>query len=202
MSNKKRVAILISGRGSNMSALIEATKSSEYPAEIVGVISNKASADGLVTAGQNNIPTAVFSLKNYADKATTDAAIDTQLADWNVDIICLAGFMRLLGADFSEKWQGNAINIHPSLLPDFKGLNTHQRALDADAREHGCTVHFMTIDVDDGPIIGQVAVPVEYGDTVSLLEERVRKAEHKLYPWALAQVASGEISFDSINQND
>lgn len=202
MSDKKRVAIFISGRGSNMSALIQVAKSSDYPAEIVGIISNKASAEGLVTAGQNNIPTAIFSLKDYADKATTDAAIDAQLVDWNVDIICLAGFMRLLGADFCAKWQGNAINIHPSLLPEFKGLDTHRRALDADAGEHGCTVHFVTTDVDDGPIIGQVAVPVEYGDTVSLLEERVRKAEHKLYPWALAQVASGEINFDSNNQNN
>ncbi len=198
MSDKKRVAVLISGRGSNMSALIEAARASDYPAEIVGVIANKPGAEGLITAGHNNIPTAVFSLKNYADKAATDAAIDGQLQAWNVDIVCLAGFMRLLSAEFCAKWEGKAINIHPSLLPAFKGLDTHARALDEDVSEHGCTVHFVTADMDDGPIIGQVAVPVEFGDTPGILAERVLKAEHKLYPWALAQVASGAITFEDI----
>lgn len=193
---KKRVAILISGRGSNMRALIEAAQSADYPAEIAGVISNKADAEGLVTAGQNGLPIAVVSLKDHTDKAATDLAIDAQLKDWDVDIVCLAGFMRLLGAEFCANWQGSIINIHPSLLPEFKGLDTHRRALDADAAEHGCTVHFVTAEMDDGPIIGQVAVPVEFGDSPSLLAERVLKAEHKLYPWALAQVASGEISLE------
>jgi len=198
MSEKKRVAVLISGRGSNMSALVEAARASEFPAEIVGVIANKASAEGLVFAGQNNIPTAVFALKDYADKAAADAAIDGQLRAWEVDIVCLAGFMRLLSAEFCAKWEGKALNIHPSLLPAFKGLDTHARALDDDVSEHGCTVHFVTADMDDGPIIGQVTVPVEFGDTPGLLAARVLKAEHKLYPWALAQVASGAIRFEDL----
>lgn len=195
MTQKKRVAVLISGRGSNMRALIEAARLPDYPAEIVGIISNKTAAPGLEFAEQNDLLTAVISLKNYADKAAADAAIDTQLKAWKTDIVCLAGFMRLLSPAFCTTWQGKMINIHPSLLPDFKGLDTHRRALDAEVSHHGCTVHFVTADVDDGPIIGQVAVPVEYGDTPKLLEERVLKAEHKLYPWALAQVASGQIVF-------
>ena len=195
MSGRKRVAILISGRGSNMNALIDAAKSSDYPAEIVGVISNKADAQGLATAGHNNIPTAVVTLKAHGSKEAADAAIDAQLSAWKVDIVCLAGFMRLLGPEFCTKWAGKLLNIHPSLLPEFPGLDTHARALEADVREHGCTVHFVTAEMDKGPIIGQVAVPVEYGDTPSQLAERVLQAEHKLYPWALAQVASGKITF-------
>lgn len=194
---KKRVAILISGRGSNMQALIEASQTPDYPAEIVGVVSNKPGAEGLNIAAQHNIPVAIVSLKDYADKSAADAALHAQLKDWNADIVCLAGFMRLLSAEFCNQWQGKLINIHPSLLPEFKGLDTHQRALDADAAQHGCTVHFVTAEMDTGPIIGQVAVPVEFGDTVSMLAERVLKAEHKLYPWALAQVATGEISFET-----
>lgn len=194
---KKRVAILISGRGSNMEALIEASQTPDYPTEIVGVVSNKSDAEGLATAAQHNIPVATVSLKDHADKSTADAALDAQLKDWGVDIVCLAGFMRLLSAEFCNQWQGKLINIHPSLLPDFKGLDTHQRALDADAAQHGCTVHFVTAEMDNGPIIGQVAVPVEFGDTASMLAERVLKAEHKLYPWALAQVATGEITFET-----
>lgn len=195
MTGKKRVAILISGRGSNMSALIEAATATDYPAEIVGVISSTIAADGLAIAGKSDIPAIVISSKDHADKAATDAAVDTQLREWKTDIICLAGFMRLLGDRFCTEWQGRAINIHPSLLPDLKGLDTHRRALENEVSEHGCTVHFVTSDLDGGPIIGQVAVPIEYGDTTTTLSERVLKAEHKLYPWALAQVASGAISF-------
>lgn len=201
MTEKKRVVVLISGRGSNMEALIEAARDADYPAEIVGVISNKATAPGLKTASDSDIPTAVFSLKDYANKKATDTALDAQLRDWNADIVCLAGFMRILSADFCKKWQGRAINIHPSLLPEFPGLDTHQRALDAEASEHGCTVHFVTAKMDDGPIIGQVAVPILYGDSVDVLDERVLKAEHKLYPWALEQIASGAITFDTIRRN-
>lgn len=179
-----------------MEKLVEASKNADYPAEIVGVISNKPDAAGLEYARNQGIPTAVKSLKDFADKAETDTAIDDILTEWKVEIVCLAGFMRLLSADFCKKWQGRLINIHPSLLPEFKGLNTHERALDAEVSQHGCTVHFVTADMDDGPTIGQVAVPVLYGDTPSILTERVLAAEHKLYPWALAQVASGAITFE------
>jgi len=212
VSAKARVAILISGRGSNMATLIEAAKAPDYPAEIVGVISNKADAPGLAIAKAEGIPTAEIVLKDYAgkpgadklgaDKLGADMAMDEQLKAWGIDLICLAGFMRILTPDFCDKWLGRAINIHPSLLPDFPGLDTHRRALDADATEHGCTVHFVTTEMDDGPIIAQVAVPVEYGDTAVRLAERVLKAEHKIYPWALAQVASGAISLEEQHGND
>lgn len=195
MSAKKRVAVFISGRGSNMEALIEAAKSPDYPAEIVGVISNKADAAGLETAAAAGIATAVNSLKDHADKAIADAAIDAQLRAWQIDIVCLAGFMRLLSPELCAKWQGKMINIHPSLLPAFKGLDTHKRALDEDVDIHGCTVHFVTAGMDEGPTIGQVVVPVLYGDTPAILAERVLKAEHKLYPWALEKLARGEVIF-------
>lgn len=195
MTEKKRVAVFISGRGSNMEALIAATRESDFPAEIVGVIANKADAAGLETASAQGIETAVFSLKQYADKAASDAAIDAQLRAWNIDIVCLAGFMRLLSPEFCAQWEGKMINIHPSLLPAYKGLNTHQRALDDDAENHGCTVHFVTAGMDEGPIIGQVVVPVLFGDTESMLAARVLQAEHKLYPWALEQLALGAVSF-------
>jgi phosphoribosylglycinamide formyltransferase 1 len=201
MTARKRVAILISGRGTNMRALIEAAKTADYPAEIVGVISNKAGAPGLDAAKTEGLPTAIVAMKDYPGKAAADAAIDAQLREWKTDIVCLAGFMRLLSAEFCEKWQGKAINIHPSLLPDFPGLETHRRALDAEVPEHGCTVHFLTANMDDGPIIGQVAVPIEFGDTESQLAARVLKAEHKLYPWALAQIASGAIRFEDVRRN-
>lgn len=195
MSGKKRVAVLISGRGSNMEALIEAAQAADYPADIVGVISNKSSAVGLRTAQNAGIDTAVFSLKDYTGKAEADAAISEQLNQWGVDIVCLAGFMRLMGPDFCESWRGRLINIHPSLLPAYKGLDTHKRALDDHATEHGCTVHFVTSDMDEGPVIGQVVVPVLLGDTPAILADRVLKAEHKLYPMALKQIATGEITF-------
>lgn len=193
MSGKARVAVLISGRGSNLAALIEAAKAADYPAEIVGVISNKAGAPGLDIAKAAGIATEVISLKEFPDKLAADMAIDAQLKAWGVDVVCLAGFMRLLTPQLCDAWLGRMINIHPSLLPDFPGLDTHRKALEADVSEHGCTVHFVTAEMDSGPIIGQVAVPVEYGDTEERLSNRVLKAEHRLYPWALAQVASGAI---------
>lgn len=202
MTAKKRVAILISGRGTNMSALIDAANESDFPAEIVGVISNKPDAGGLEIASQHGIPTSVVRLKDHADKNAADDAITDILKAWNVEIVCLAGFMRLLSAGFCKKWNGRAINIHPSLLPDFPGLDTHRKALEAEVTEHGCTVHFVTADMDAGPVIGQVAVPVLLGDTPSMLAERVLKAEHKIYPWALAQIASGEISIDTAKRHN
>ena len=197
MRKKKRVAICISGRGSNMERLITASEAPDYPAEIVGVISNRPDANGLEIAKSHNIPTQIVRLKDFPEKKTADEAITKTLTGWDVDIVCLAGFMRLLSAEFCARWQGAMINIHPSLLPDFPGLNTHQRALDDEISQHGCTVHYVTAEMDQGPIIGQVAVPVLYGDTATMLSDRVLAAEHKLYPWALSQVASGDSTFDN-----
>lgn len=202
MTEKKRVVVLISGRGSNMSALIEAAKEENFPAEIVGVISNKPDAQGLATAQAEGIPTAIASIKEHGGKAQADAAITHQLKVWHADIVCLAGFMRLLTAEFCETWEGQLINIHPSLLPAFKGLNTHERALEDGVTEHGCTVHFVTAGMDEGPVIGQVIVPIEYGDTPRRLAGRVLNAEHKLYPWALAQVATNKIVFNQTKTDD
>ena len=191
---KKRVAILISGRGSNMTALVEAARDSAYPAEIVGVLSNRADAPGLQYAWLAGVPTAVRSHKDFADRETFDAEIGRILADWNVDLVCLAGFMRILSPEFCTAWAGKLINIHPSLLPRHKGLHTHEAALAAGDAEHGCTVHFVTPGMDEGPIIAQARVPIRPGDTADTLAARVLIAEHKLYPAALAMVARGEVA--------
>ena len=185
MNNKKRVAILISGRGSNMLALIEAAKSADYPAQIVGVISNRPDAPGLDIAKKHGLPTAVFQLKSYPDKTTCDKAITHALEEWDTDIICLAGFMRILGENFTRHWQNSFINIHPSLLPKYKGLNTHQRALDAGDKIAGCTVHHVVAELDAGPVIACSQVSILQNDTAQTLEKRVLEAEHKLYPAAL-----------------
>jgi formyltetrahydrofolate-dependent phosphoribosylglycinamide formyltransferase len=189
---KKRVAILISGRGSNMSALIEAAKAADYPAEIVGVFSNKPDAAGLVHAAAEGIPATALASKSYPDKAAFEAAMNGVLAGWRPDIICLAGFMRLLSPEFCEQWAGRLINIHPSLLPLHKGLHTHEQALADGVAEHGCTVHFVTPGMDEGPTIAQARVPVLPGDTPEALAARVLVEEHKLYPRALAVLARGE----------
>jgi formyltetrahydrofolate-dependent phosphoribosylglycinamide formyltransferase len=188
----KRVVILISGRGSNMAALVEAAASSDFPAEIVGVISDKANAPGLQFASSRGIATRVIARGDFADKAAHDASIDAALAGFGAEIVCLAGYMRLFTTPFVEKWQGRMINIHPALLPAFKGLDTHNRALSTGMRIHGCTVHFVTPEMDDGPIIAQSAVPVLLGDTADKLAARVLKAEHHLYPLALRLVAEGK----------
>lgn len=189
---RKRTAILISGRGSNMTALIAAASDPAFPAEIVGVISDKADAAGLGIAIARGIPTQVVGRRDHASKEAHDAAIDTALATLDAEIVALAGYMRLLTASFVDKWQGRMINIHPALLPAFKGLDTHTRALDAGMRIHGCTVHFVTPEMDDGPIIAQAAVPVMLGDDEAKLAARVLKAEHHLYPVALRLVAEGK----------
>lgn len=194
MTIRKRVAVLISGRGSNMTTLIEAAKAPDYPAEIVGVFSNRADAKGLETAAANGIVTAVRSHRDYASREAFDAAIDEVLRDWNVDFVALAGFMRLLTPDFTQKWLGRMINIHPALLPSFKGLHTHEQALEAGVHLHGCTVHFVTPGMDEGPAIAQAAVPVLPGDTPDTLAARVLEAEHAIYPRALAALADGRIA--------
>ena len=192
---RKRVAVLISGRGSNMTALIEAAKAPDYPAQIIGVLSNKSDAQGLETAAANGIATAVRSHKDYPDRAAFDAAMDAVLQGWQPDIVALAGFMRILTPDFTRKWQGRMINIHPALLPLHKGLHTHEAALAAGDSEHGCTVHFVTPGMDEGPTILQARVPILPGDTAETLAARVLIEEHRIYPQALAMLARGEISF-------
>ncbi|MCB9993956.1 MAG: phosphoribosylglycinamide formyltransferase [Hyphomicrobiaceae bacterium] len=188
MTAKARVAILISGRGSNMEALVRASQAADYPAQIVGVISNRPDAKGLDFARTQGLPTAVFQLKSYPDKVATDAAIVSQLEAWRAEWVCLAGFMRVLSADFTRRWWGRLINIHPSLLPKYKGLDTHLRALEAGETEHGCTVHHVVPEIDEGPVIAQARVPVLPGDTPDTLANRVLIEEHKLYPEALAMV--------------
>lgn len=188
---RKRVAILISGRGSNMAALIEAAKAADYPAEIVLVIANRADAGGLATARAAGISTAVIDHKAHSGKPAFEAALTERLEAARAEIVCLAGFMRVLSPAFTEHWRDRLINIHPSLLPAFPGLDTHARALAAGVTEHGCTVHFVRAGVDDGPIIAQAVVPVLPGDTPETLAARVLVEEHRLYPAALALVASG-----------
>lgn len=189
---KKRVAILISGRGSNMTALIEAARDPAYPAEIVGVFSNKADAPGLAYAEAAGIPTAVRSHKDFSSREAFDAEVDAILAGWRTEIVCLAGFMRILSTPFAEKWTGRMLNIHPSLLPLYKGLQPQQQALDAGATQSGCTVHWVIPALDDGPTILQRTVPILPGDTAETLAARILVEEHRAYPDALALVATGQ----------
>jgi phosphoribosylglycinamide formyltransferase 1 len=188
------VAVLISGRGSNMAALLEAAKDHDYPAEIVCVISNKADAPGLALAASHGVATRVIAHRDSPTREAHDAAIDAALEAARPDIICLAGYMRIMTAGLIEKWRGRMINIHPALLPAFPGLNTHERAIEAGVAEHGCTVHFVTLGVDEGPVIAQASVPVLPGDTAVTLASRVLAAEHALYPAALRLVAEGKAS--------
>ncbi len=189
---KKRVVILISGRGSNMAALIEAAGDPNYPVEIVGVISDKADAKGLNAAAAHKIDAKAITRADYPSKAAMDEALDAELTRMKADVVCLAGYMRLLSPAFTEKWAGRIINVHPSLLPLFKGLDTHTRALESGMRVHGCTVHFVTAGMDEGPIIAQAAIPVLPGDTEATLAARVLTVEHQLYPLALRLVATGK----------
>lgn len=191
---RKRVAVLISGRGSNMSALIEAAKKPDYPAEIVGVFSNRAAAPGLGIAAGEGIPTRALAQSNYENREAFDAAISEVLAGWNAEIVCFAGFMRILSPGFFARWAGKMLNIHPSLLPLHKGLDTHARALADGVEEHGCSVHFVTPGLDEGPVILQARVPVLSGDTPETLAARVLAEEHRIYRQALALVASGQVA--------
>jgi phosphoribosylglycinamide formyltransferase-1 len=189
---RKRVAVLISGRGSNMAALVAAARSPAYPAEIVLVVANRPDAAGLAAARREGVATAVVAHRAFPDKAAFEAALDAALTAARIEIACLAGFMRVLSPWFVGRWRGRLLNIHPSLLPAFPGLDTHARALAAGVAEHGCTVHFVTEGVDEGPPIAQTAVAVAPGDTAESLAARVLIEEHRLYPLALALVATGE----------
>jgi phosphoribosylglycinamide formyltransferase 1 len=192
VSARKRVAVLISGRGSNLTALVEAARDPWYPAEVVGVFSNRADAPGLQYAWLAGVPTAVASHKDYPSREAFDDHIQSVLDRWNADLVCLAGFMRILSVPFAQRWTGRMLNIHPSLLPLFKGLKPQQQALDAGVTESGCTVHWVIPDLDDGPTILQRRVPVISGDTEESLAQRILVEEHKAYPEALAMVARGE----------
>lgn len=190
--SRKKAAILISGRGSNMAALIEAARAPDYPAEIVGVLSNRAAAPGLETAAAHGIATASLAQSRFPSRDMFEDTMTQVLESWEVDYICLAGFMRILGTDFVNRWLGRMINIHPSLLPAYRGLHTHERALADGVAEHGCTVHFVTPGLDEGPAILQARVPVLPGDTPDTLSARILVEEHRIYPEALRLLASGE----------
>ncbi len=189
--DRKRAAILISGRGSNMAALIEAAKAPAYPASIALVISNNPEAAGLGHARAEGIPTVALSHKNFPDRESFDRAVHAELEEKAIDLVALAGFMRVLSPWFCRQWEGRLLNIHPSLLPKFKGVDTHRRALEAGEAEHGCTVHVVTPDLDDGPVILQARVPVLPDDTTDSLAARVLAEEHRIYPLALAKAAGG-----------
>jgi phosphoribosylglycinamide formyltransferase-1 len=193
--SKKRVAILISGRGSNMTALIEAAKAPGYPAEIVGVFANKPDAAGLQTAAAEGIATAWRWHKDYPSRTGFELALSDVLKLWRPDIIALAGFMRIFTPEFTEKWQGRMLNVHPSLLPLHKGLHPQQQAINAGDSESGCSVHFVIPGVDEGPTILQRRVPILPGDTEDTLAARILVEEHRAYPEALAMLARGEVSY-------
>lgn len=196
------IAILISGRGSNMRALIEATSHANYPAKISLVVSNKPQAGGLEFAQSHDIPTAVIDHRRFEDRESFEKALDDVLQQEKIDLICLAGFMRVLTPWFITRWQGKLINIHPALLPSYKGLHTHERALADGVKIHGCTVHHVVPEVDAGPIIAQAAVPVLEDDTADTLGARVLAAEHKLYPLALLKYLTKKSDFSQkIDQN-
>jgi phosphoribosylglycinamide formyltransferase 1 len=192
---KKRVAVLISGRGSNMTALIEAAKAADYPAQIVLVLSNEPDATGLARAQQDGIATAVVDHRPFGkDREAFEHALDAQLQVHRIDIVCLAGFMRLLTPWLVTRWTGRMLNIHPALLPQFKGLHTHRRALQAGVERHGATVHFVVPEMDSGPIVLQASVPLMKDDTEETLAARVLDVEHRIYPQALRLVAEGRVT--------
>lgn len=195
---RRRVAVLISGRGSNMAALIEAAKDKDYPAEIALVISNVPDAGGLATAKANGIATVVVDHKEYGkDRAAFEQALQAELTKHAIELVCLAGFMRLLTPWFVGQWQERMLNIHPALLPSFKGLDTHKRALETGVKLHGATVHFVVPEMDSGPIIVQGAVAVHDEDTEAVLGARVIKVEHRIYPLALRLVAEGRVHVEN-----
>lgn len=187
-----RTAVLISGRGSNMKALLDAAKDPTYPAEIVLVVANVPGAGGLDIARAAGIDTATIDHRGKGGREAFERELHARLLEAGTELVCLAGFMRLLTPFFVDAWAGKMLNIHPSLLPAFPGLDTHQRALDAGVKFGGCTVHFVTSEMDVGPIVAQAAVPILPGDDAPTLAARVLVAEHKLYPAALAAVASGK----------
>lgn len=197
MSKRQKVGVLISGRGSNMLSLIRAAQAPDYPAEIALVLSNRPDAGGLERAAAFGIATAVVDHKPFGrDREAFEKAVDAELQAAGIELVALAGFMRLLSPWLVERWAGRMLNIHPALLPSFKGLDTHERALETGVKLHGATVHFVSSEMDAGPIIMQGAVPVLDGDTPDTLGARVLEVEHRIYPEALALIASGKARLD------
>jgi phosphoribosylglycinamide formyltransferase-1 len=196
--SRKRVAVLISGRGSNMAALIEAAKNKDYPAEIALVVSNKHDAGGLATARAAGIAAELVDHTKYGqDRVAFERALQVVLEKHRIDLVCLAGFMRLLTPWFVGQWQNRILNIHPALLPAFKGLDTHKRALETGATVHGATVHFVVPEMDSGPIIVQGAVAVHPDDDEATLSARVLEVEHRIYPLALRLVVEGRVRVEN-----
>src|SRR5438876_1520196 len=194
---KRRVAILISGRGSNMAALIKAGREEDFPAEIGVVISNRADAGGLGKARASGVPTATIESKSFGkDRSAFETVLQSALDQHSIDLICLAGFMRLFTAEFVQRWYGRMLNIHPSLLPSFPGLDPHGQALKAGVKISGATVHFVIPETDAGPIVMQGAVPVRDDDTAEALSERILSVEHRIYPEALRLLASGRLKLE------
>ncbi|MFN3892095.1 MAG: phosphoribosylglycinamide formyltransferase [Beijerinckiaceae bacterium] len=196
--SKRRTAILISGRGSNMASLIAAAREPDFPAEIALVLSNRPDAPGLATAKAQGIATAAVDHKIYAGRDAFEAVLQKMLEAHRIDFICLAGFMRLLTPAFVTHWEGRLINIHPSLLPSYKGLHTHERAIADGVKIHGCSVHYVVAEMDAGPIIAQAAVSVLDDDTPDTLGARVLEQEHVIYPLALRLAASGALKIDNL----
>jgi len=197
VSGRIKAAVLASGRGSNLQALIDAARDPDYPAEIALVICNVAAAGALTRAAEAGIATTVIDHRDFADRASFDTAMDAELVKNDIEIVCLAGFMRILSTAFVEAWTGRLLNIHPSLLPAFKGLNTHERALEAGAKLAGCTAHLVTPELDDGPILVQAAVPILPNDTPGDLAARVLEQEHVCYPLALRLIAENRVRIEN-----
>lgn len=199
MAAMKNIVILISGRGSNMEAVVRAAEAQQWPARVAAVISNKPDAGGLAFAASRGIPTAVVANKEFATREAFDAALQETIDRFAPDLVVLAGFMRILTAPFVEHYAGRMLNIHPSLLPLFPGLHTHEAALAAGHTEHGATVHFVTAELDHGPVVAQARIPVLPGDTPDMLAQRLLAEEHQLYPYAIRLFIEGRLS---IEQND
>jgi phosphoribosylglycinamide formyltransferase-1 len=197
MRAMKNIVILISGRGSNMRAIVAAARSEQWPARIAAVISSRAEAEGLVFAAAQGIPTAVVSNKDYPSRDAFDRALQAEIDRYAPDLVALAGFMRILTAQFVEHYAGRMLNIHPSLLPSFPGLSTHRQALTTGVKVHGATVHFVTPDLDHGPIVAQATVPVLPNDTEQALSERVLVQEHLIYPRAIRWFVEDRLSIES-----
>ena len=192
-----RIAVLVSGNGSNLQALIDAQHGKQLSGQIVGVLSNKADAYALRRAEDANIATAVISHQNFPNRESFDVAMHQQLLAWQVDLVILAGFMRILTPEFVSKWQGKMLNIHPSLLPFYKGMNTHQRVLNTGDRLHGCTVHFVTAELDAGQSIAQSVIQVSLQDTAESLAQRVHQLEHFIYPQVVQWLCNGQLTWKS-----
>ncbi len=201
MSPRVRTVVLISGRGSNMTALVEAARSPDFAAEIVMVLSDEPGAPGLAIARKAGVAAEAIDFRTYPGKAAFEAALEARLRAERAEIVCLAGFMRVLSPSFVERWKDRMLNIHPSLLPSLRGFNTHERALREGLAEHGCTVHFVTAELDAGPIIAQARVPVLPGDDAEALAARVLREEHRIYPAALNAVARSLRAAAPVGQN-